>query len=71
MERTLTISQASGVKATPEPASIFGLYYLEETEFDLNEVVGCFGASSVDAPGIAYTSTCPYDDSDTRDEHPT
>ncbi|HEY0607362.1 MAG TPA: herpeto-tandem family RiPP [Herpetosiphonaceae bacterium] len=71
MERTLSTAQASSAKSTPEHAPIFGLYYLEEHEFDLNEVVGCFGASAVDANSVyPATFTCPTDDADGGAEVP-
>ena len=65
MEHTSTLSKASTLRPASENSPIFGLYYLEEQEFDLNEVVGCFGASSVDGPISSNpTYTCPSDDYD-------
>ena len=67
MEHTPMIPLSSTLKSTSENSPIFGLYYLEEQELDLNEVVGCFGASSVDGPiGSNPTYTCPGDDYDDR-----
>ncbi|HEY0607363.1 MAG TPA: herpeto-tandem family RiPP [Herpetosiphonaceae bacterium] len=64
MEDTRTNPNAVTGKAS-EHAPIFGLNYLEEHEFDLSEVVGCFGVSSTDGD-MAYpaTYTCPGDDWD-------
>lgn len=63
MKQTPTPSPASNTSSKTAP--IFGLYYLEEQEFDLNEVVGCFGARTdipPDSPQPTYT--CPADDFD-------
>ncbi|HEY0607365.1 MAG TPA: herpeto-tandem family RiPP [Herpetosiphonaceae bacterium] len=70
MEHRFSTAQALSTKATLESAPIFGLSYLEEHEFDLNEVVGCFGASAVQLAAGSFTGTCPNDDADSFDEHP-
>ncbi|HEY0607364.1 MAG TPA: hypothetical protein VGD58_30885 [Herpetosiphonaceae bacterium] len=65
MEHTFTKPASSISNAKSETSPIFGLYYLEEHEFDLSEVAGCFGASSVDPSAINTTTyTCPADDTD-------
>lgn len=65
MEQTPTSSRSLTANAKLENSPIFGLYYLEEQELDLNEVVGCFGGSSLGGPAeVSATRTCPFDDSD-------
>lgn len=71
MKQTPTPTRSPASNAPSKTAPIFGLYYLEEQEFDLNEVVGCFGVRADEGPPQFPhpTQTCPGDDYDVEGCH--